>query len=642
MRVWIVLFLLVTQSATYAVTVLSNGARNVKHGAPYGGASAVGDGVHDDTQAFLDALNINLDGTGTGVSPVYVPPGNYIVSKQLIFWVPGFIFGEPSDPPTIILKSGSMMSGAQPFIATLGSYGHRPYDSNWNSAGQPGGSHGNYATTNNTFFLEIRDINFTVQQGNPGCSDVFLWQVAQQTSLRNSVMKHEDAAGNVFRQDNNGGGGVIQNMTCTGGAKAAVIQQTSQMMYRGCTFNGEVDWNGYWIINFLACIFNNPGGFGFVGGGGRYAGLSNCTFTANTDFRCSSPYHLDHAAGKTRFSSSNVYYNRTSESGASPKLDAISSPFVNPPLPHPSSACVNVKTTYGAKGDGSTDDTAPIQRAFAFNMEVYFPSGTYLISKTITLTAGHKAFGSGTAFTRIQCNGGTSFGPRSTSPIFALSGRGSDGVVLANMYLAQNAIGRCVTSNADQTSQIVDVYLGSTNTSSPAVAYFRTGGGMYENGWCPNDGNTTALLISSSDPLYLYAVAPEHYDGPTIVVSGAQNVYFKNLQFEFLHNQSPSQTSIISGSTNINIDGTIGGGHSFPNLFTISGSTVNLFGVAISGNSAGVVREGSSFYGPMGSGINLLPGYVNINPTPNPTPTPSAPHQERSRVRSKRPARTGS
>ena len=41
-----------------AATVLSQGARNVNNGVLYGGASAVGDGVHDDRHALLDAFLI--------------------------------------------------------------------------------------------------------------------------------------------------------------------------------------------------------------------------------------------------------------------------------------------------------------------------------------------------------------------------------------------------------------------------------------------------------------------------------------------------------------------------------------------------------------------------------------------------------
>ena len=51
----------------------------------------------------------------------------------------------------------------------------------------------------------------------------------------------------------------------------------------------------------------------------------------------------------------------------------------------------NIKTVYGAVGDGVTDDTAAFQQAFAttlnqFNSRVaiYVPSGTYLVSDQIS------------------------------------------------------------------------------------------------------------------------------------------------------------------------------------------------------------------------------------------------------------------
>lgn len=64
---------------------------------------------------------------------------------------------------------------------------------------------------------------------------------------------------------------------------------------------------------------------------------------------------------------------------------------------YPSDANVlNVKTNYGAKGDGVTDDTTAIQNAINAGTGVgnliYFPNGTYLVSKTLTipLTANGK------------------------------------------------------------------------------------------------------------------------------------------------------------------------------------------------------------------------------------------------------------
>ena len=57
-------------------------------------------------------------------------------------------------------------------------------------------------------------------------------------------------------------------------------------------------------------------------------------------------------------------------------------------LPLPANAVANVKTDFGAKGDGHTDDTAAIQRAIAATIGyqhqndkkiLYFPNGTYLV-----------------------------------------------------------------------------------------------------------------------------------------------------------------------------------------------------------------------------------------------------------------------
>lgn len=63
---------------------------------------------------------------------------------------------------------------------------------------------------------------------------------------------------------------------------------------------------------------------------------------------------------------------------------------------------------YGAKGDGISDDTAFIQSALDSGKAVIFPSGIYLISKTIELSDDKTIIGCGITNTTITSNGSVS------------------------------------------------------------------------------------------------------------------------------------------------------------------------------------------------------------------------------------------
>jgi Pectate lyase superfamily protein len=67
---------------------------------------------------------------------------------------------------------------------------------------------------------------------------------------------------------------------------------------------------------------------------------------------------------------------------------------------------VSVKD-FGAKGDGTTDDTAAIQLAINNNNSVFLPSGTYLVSGTLskTLTSAFSIYGAGIGLTSILKSG---------------------------------------------------------------------------------------------------------------------------------------------------------------------------------------------------------------------------------------------
>jgi len=185
---------------------------------PWSGPAAVGDGVTDDTAAFQAAINNGSLATNT----FYIPSGTYMLSGQLSWPDPisrAHVFGEPSAPPTLILKANSGISG--PFIYA--------------------GGHG--YSTNNSFCWYFHDFNVTIQSGNTGCTDAVFCATAQLSSARNMVITRQDTSGNCLHQGDNGngsgGGGVtFQNITCNAppGATALLEEMTAEVVYRGCTF----------------------------------------------------------------------------------------------------------------------------------------------------------------------------------------------------------------------------------------------------------------------------------------------------------------------------------------------------------------------------------------------------------------------
>jgi hypothetical protein len=83
----------------------------------------------------------------------------------------------------------------------------------------------------------------------------------------------------------------------------------------------------------------------------------------------------------------------------SPAADAYEPPEVRFP---PDAGLINVKTQFGAKGDGHSDDTAAIRAAIEGSgtqeRVLYFPKGTYIVSDTLNWLNGDKIWRSALAF----------------------------------------------------------------------------------------------------------------------------------------------------------------------------------------------------------------------------------------------------
>lgn len=649
-----------------ATTTLAQGARNIKSPggsggfANYGGVAALGDGVTDDTQAFLDAFNINRS-MASGLHQandifVYVPSGTYRLTRFLIMWSKFFLIGEPSAPPTVFLDTGSITLGNTPatsrglqpaFIIIRNSFSHNAYDVNWDSDGgvDPGPS-----SPNNTFETFIRDINFTVKSGNTGCAAVMDWNIAQCTSLRNVTLNGTGLGTTIpggqtatFRSwpgvdGEAGGGSTLQNLTFTGYPIATIQNTVFERFWRGCTFNGSVIIEGGTnVANYIACTFNNPGGAGLASNTGQYVlSLDDCVFTANSSFTNSggATYHLENctfttansnpafAAGTVvQSTSGNVFFNGVSESGNSANLAVPGvvkgSPYPNPAFPQPTAACVSV----AAFGNN-------IASALAASNEVYLPPGTYTPTATLVIGSGKKLWGCGQNQSVIQS---------SFNPVVSVTGRGSgSGITMAGIRIQQAAAsGNCMLWNGDASgSLLVDCDFGNTNTTSTALVNFQTGGVVVCN-CCPalHNSNTcvTFANISTTDGLFLYCVDPQHYTGTTYNIVNANGVYFRQCTFEVLSNYTGSVLISVSGSSNLNFAGVIyalRGGPAPPRCIQLTSSKASLWNQASNGTLSppftGLIEDGSTFFGSANSSWPPFPGYVTPSSVANSSPSVSA------------------
>ena len=108
----------------------------------------------------------------------------------------------------------------------------------------------------------------------------------------------------------------------------------------------------------------------------QYVGTTTANYTNGYFYRCVSDGALD-----PTYSWSRVDVQPSEGSGGN-------LPWVTP-------------QDYGAVGDGVTDDSVAVAQALANNNEIYFPEGTYALSKQLVLNDNQKVFGAGSGKTTL-------------------------------------------------------------------------------------------------------------------------------------------------------------------------------------------------------------------------------------------------
>jgi Pectate lyase superfamily protein len=581
--------------------IIAKYARNVQD---YG---AKGDGVTDDTQAFIQALQSARHQSGPTPSSqtIYVPAGNYLIKSTLIVWAYTTLVGDWRNPPTLILAPSTPgfqdKTNPQPFIVTAGGYNVPDNTTDWQTrTATVNGS------TNQTFSIHIHDLNIKISGGNPAAWGIFWW-CAQDTSLRNVNIDATLAAGCV-NMGSYGGLSVIANCSFTGGMQGLYAASTSQEFIRNCIFTGQTQSSiatssALNNFTFLDIDFSNTAPIS-INSDDAYNPLSltmiNCNFCQmffgtfahepaaalmhfeGMTFDSDSPIppFLQSSAQSgvvvqwsgsntpTYFlptegqSNSSIYRNGQWISGSDSRLnlDGYPMPWRILTYPRPSAACVNIKDL-GAAGDGSTDDTQVILNALATYQEIYFPTGTYLISAPLTINAGQKLYGEESSIFSMSATA-PGFAQGSTASVVTVLGNGGkNGVVLCGISVVNQAPGGfALTWEGDPSSIMLDGVISNSSFTAFPTLDVVAGGGIFEGLWVTgNEYVVEGVVVQSQGPTEFYQISDEHFGSYSLVVQSAANLLLVNWEAEYGGNQGDSGVSAqIFGSDAVYVYGMLG------------------------------------------------------------------------------------
>ncbi|KAI9279502.1 pectate lyase superfamily protein-domain-containing protein [Umbelopsis sp. AD052] len=589
---------------------------------------AKGDGVTDDTAAINQAIssggrcgdNCPNQSSTTQPAVVFFPAGKYKVSKPIIQYYFTQLVGDALAPPTLLASSD--FSGMA--VVDSDPYGSNGY--NW------------FGNTNN-FYRQVRNFVIDLTQTSATATTTGIhWQVAQATSLTNIVFQMSTAS-NTGHQGiwmENGSGGFMSDLVFNGG-KFGMWVGSQQFTSRNLTFNSAqtaiyMNWNWAWTFKTIN-INNCQKGIDMTAGGATNQGVGSILLqdatisntpigvlsdtSASSSPKASGSLLLDNVkltnvpavvksdsgttilAGTTGSSTiaswgQGTVYTTTGGSGTFQQGNLPSAPskpsallgthgFFERPRPqyeqYAVSSFYNVKSA-GAKGDGSTDDTAALQAAinnYAGCKIIFIPAGNYLVTSTITVPAGSRIVGE--AWSTILAGGTTTWQSKtSLSPVFKVGNAGDSGTAelsdlvfstkgpqpgavlvewnirdpsgqqgAAGMWDVHFRVGGAVGTNL-QSAQCAK---GSSTASASCygagmLLHVTSSASAYlENVWAWTadhdlDGGSQLsiytgrgiLIESSQGPVWLYGTASEHNVLYQYQLSGASNVYMGMIQTE--------------------------------------------------------------------------------------------------------------
>ncbi len=261
-------------------------------------------------------------------------------------------------------------------------------------------------------------------------------------------------------------------------------------------------------------------------------------------------------------------------------LEALPNPLpaAIPALP-PSKEWVNVHTL-DVSGNGTTDDTAAIQKAIEAHQVLYFPSGHYLVRDTLVLKPDTVLIGLHPMLTQFDLPDGTAAYQGIGAPRAVISAPKGGSNIISGLGVFTGGINQRAVSVlwcAGERSLIDDVrFLGGHGSGTnpynnnhsadpdlrkrwdgqyPSLWVTDGGGGTFANVWTPDTFAQAGLLVShTKTPGHIYEFSAEHHVRVEIKFDHVENWDVNAPQTEEESGESPEALSLeLDWSKNITV-----------------------------------------------------------------------------------------
>ncbi|RSV39617.1 gluconolaconase [Sphingomonas sp. ABOLD] len=582
---------------------------------------ARGDGKTDDTAAIQKALDEARDASRHGI--VFLPSGRYRISRTLVVPAGVRVYGVGPTRPTILL--GASTPGFQQGVSTMIVFGG---DDQY-AVGKVPVPVPNIVprekivrdANSGTFYSSMSNVDIEIAEGNPAAAGV-RFRMAQHAFLSHMEFRLGSAFAGVYQAGN-----VIEKVAFKGGRYGIVTEKTSpawQFTLIDAQFDGqreaairehEVDLT---LVN--VAIRDTPVGIeidrgysdSLWGKDVRFERVSKAAVVISNEDSAFTQVGFDNAvaidspifarfrdSGKTVAGKGRAYRVGAFSYGLKvPKLGEMGKtdlqaeiqPLASAParpalavraLP-PMAEWVNVRTL-GVKGDGTTDDTAALQKAIDGNRVLYLPVGFYKVTDRLKLRPDSVLIGLHPATTQLYIpdDNPAHRGLGTVIPILETPQGGDNILSGLGLFTGRvNPRASAVLWRSGANSLMQDVKImggGGTPTADgkplgslqgrtgdpvaegrwdaqyPSIWVTDNGGGTFTDVWSPNTFAQAGFYVTNtSTPGHVYEMSVEHHVRNEFVLDNVQNWEFLAPQTEQEVGDGPDAVSLeIRNSRNL-------------------------------------------------------------------------------------------